>query len=97
MSATQQRRTPFFSRQAGSPVAAAVVCLLVIMVGIPAAAAEPLRHTPTETIQGHPALPRSPRHTTTAAGHAGDAVNVAFIGTEDELHHVLAQIGRAHV
>ena len=48
---------------------------------------------PTVTIDGHPALVRSPRHTTTSAGHVGDAINVAFIGTEEDLHRVLAAAG----
>jgi hypothetical protein len=48
---------------------------------------------PTETITGHPALARSPRHTTTSRGHQGDAVNIAFIGTEEELHQALAVAG----
>jgi hypothetical protein len=48
---------------------------------------------PTGTIAGHPALARSPRHTTTSRGHQGDAVNVAFVGTEEELHQALAVAG----
>jgi hypothetical protein len=49
--------------------------------------------TATATIEGHPALPRAPRHTTTARGNQGDAVNVAFVGTEEELHRTLAAAG----
>ena len=56
-------------------------------------AAEPLVGTSQGTIDGHPALDRSPRHTTTAKGHSGDAINVAFIGTEEELHRTLAAAG----
>ena len=48
---------------------------------------------PSETIEGHPALARSPRHTTTSRGHQGDAVNIAFVGTEEELHQALAVAG----
>jgi hypothetical protein len=48
---------------------------------------------PTGKVTGHPALARSPRHATTAQGHQGDAVNVAFIGTEEELHRTLALAG----
>ena len=70
-----------------------VVALLTLGPVPIGAAAEPLSHTPTGTIEGHPALPRSPRHTATAAGHVGDAVNVAFIGTEEELHRVLSAAG----
>ncbi|MFM8635881.1 MAG: LssY C-terminal domain-containing protein [Planctomycetia bacterium] len=54
---------------------------------------DPLGRSPTGTIPGHPALVRSPRHTTTARGHQGDAVNVALIGTEDDLHRTLAAAG----
>lgn len=46
-----------------------------------------------DTIVGHPALARLPRHTTTAKGHQGDAVNVALVGTEEELHQTLARAG----
>lgn len=48
---------------------------------------------PSATIQGHPALARLPRHTSTAKGRQGDAVNVAVIGTEEELHRTLAAAG----
>jgi hypothetical protein len=57
------------------------------------ATAEPFDGTPAGTIDGHPALVRAPRHTTTSAGHRGDAINVAFVGTEEELHRVLATAG----
>lgn len=57
------------------------------------ATAEPPQGTPTGTIDGHPALAQSPRHTTTTAGYAGDAINVAFIGSEEDLHRTLAAAG----
>lgn len=50
-------------------------------------------HAPSGTIAGHPALARCPRHTTTSRGHRGDAVNVAFVGSERALHHALATAG----
>ena len=56
-------------------------------------AAEPLEHAATGTVAGHPALASCPRHTTTSHGHQGDAVNVAFIGSEKDLHHALATAG----
>jgi hypothetical protein len=57
-------------------------------------AAEDLdRRPPAGSVDGHPALARSPRHTTTAQGRQGDAVNVAFIGSEEELHRALAAAG----
>lgn len=59
----------------------------------PGQAAEGLQNEPTGTVEGHPALARSPRHTTTSRGHQGDAVNVAFIGTEADLHQALAVAG----
>jgi hypothetical protein len=45
---------------------------------------------PTETVQGHPALAGAPRHTVTKRGRRGDPVNIAFVGTEEELHRALA-------
>jgi hypothetical protein len=54
----------------------------------PAAAAQP-----DGFIDGHPALTGSPRHTTTFQGHQGDAVNVAFIGSDEELHRMAAAAG----
>jgi hypothetical protein len=48
---------------------------------------------PTETIDGHPALAQSPRHATTAQGHEGDAVNVALVGSDEDLHRTLAAAG----
>ena len=48
---------------------------------------------PPASIAGHPALTRSPRHATTGQGNQGDAINVALIGTEEELHRTLAAAG----
>lgn len=45
---------------------------------------------PKETVQGHPALAGAPRHTVTKRGRRGDPVNIAFVGTEEELHRALA-------
>jgi hypothetical protein len=45
---------------------------------------------PSATIAGHPALTTAPRHTVTHRGHRGDPVNIAFVGTEEELHRALA-------
>jgi len=45
---------------------------------------------PTGAVEGHPALARAPRHTTTHRGHKGDPVNIAFVGTEEELHRALS-------
>ncbi|MCE9631858.1 MAG: LssY C-terminal domain-containing protein [Planctomycetia bacterium] len=46
---------------------------------------------PRGTIEGHPALARAPRYTTTKQGRQGDPLNIAFVGTEEELHHTLAR------
>lgn len=46
-----------------------------------------------EVVGAHPALVRAPRHTTTAHGIQGDPVNVAFVGTDEELHRMLAASG----
>jgi hypothetical protein len=73
--------------------------MLAIVVSAVACGAEapprgsPAATAPSGSVEGHPALARSPRHTTTARGHQGDAVNVAFIGSEEELHRVLAVAG----
>jgi len=48
---------------------------------------------PDGQIAGHPALARAPRVTATKDGRPGDAVNVGFIGTDEELHRVLAAAG----
>lgn len=69
-----------------------VVCALCLWAGI-GAAGEPLPGAKSGTVEGHPALARAPRHTRTAKGLAGDAVNVAFVGSEEELHRVLGSAG----
>jgi len=56
-------------------------------------AVDPLPGRPEGTVPGHPALARCPRHTTTARGHQGDAVNIALVGSEEDLHRVLAAAG----
>lgn len=73
--------------------ASRLIVLAVVLTCCIATAADPLDHTPTGTIEGHPALARSPRHTTTSRGHQGDAVNVAFVGTEEDLHRTLSAAG----
>jgi hypothetical protein len=67
--------------------------LLMLASSALASAADLLDHTPTGTMEGHPALARSPRHTTTSRGNQGDAVNVAFVGTEEDLHRTLSAAG----
>ncbi len=44
-------------------------------------------------VKPHPALVSAPRRTKTVRGHAGDPVNVAFVGSDHELHHALARSG----
>lgn len=41
----------------------------------------------------HPALATAPRCTTTSQGRQGDPVNIAFVGTDEELHRMLAAAG----
>jgi len=48
---------------------------------------------PTGSVSGHPALVRAPRHTITHRGRQGDPVNIAFVGSEEELHRALAAAG----
>jgi hypothetical protein len=73
--------------------ASGLVAVLVLFACQMAVNAEQPGQPPAETIDGHPALARSPRHTTTAQGRQGDAINVAFIGTEEELHRMFAAAG----
>jgi hypothetical protein len=71
-----------------------LVAALLVLAACATGRAEDLdRRSPTGTVAGHPALARSPRHTTTAQGRQGDAVNVGFIGSEEELHRTLAAAG----
>ena len=70
-----------------------LLVLAAIAALCPGRADDPLGRPPTGRVPGHPALARSPRHATTARGHQGDAVNVAFIGTEQDLHRALAAAG----
>ena len=69
-----------------------VVCALCLWAGV-GGADEPLPGAKSGTVEGHPALARAPRQTRTAKGLAGDAVNVAFVGSEEELHRVLGSAG----
>ena len=73
--------------------ASGLVAVLFLFASLVAAHAEPPAQPPAEKIDGHPALARSPRHTTTAQGRQGDAINVAFIGTEEEMHRMFAAAG----
>ena len=73
--------------------ASGLVAVLFVFAGLSVLHAEPPEPPPAERIDGHPALARSPRHTTTAQGRQGDAINVAFIGTEEELHRMFAAAG----
>ena len=73
--------------------ASGLVAVVFLFASVAAVNAEPPAQPPAERIDGHPALARSPRHTTTAQGRQGDAINVAFIGTEEELHRMFAAAG----
>jgi hypothetical protein len=42
-------------------------------------------------IIAHPALRNAPQYTATKQGRQGDPVNIAFIGTEEELHRAMAE------
>lgn len=69
------------------------VAVLLLLVGLSVVKAEPPAAAPAKAIDGHPALSRSPRHTTTADGNQGDAINVAFVGSEEEMHRMFAAAG----
>jgi hypothetical protein len=70
------------------------VATLLWASAAPALAEDPApAATPEARVAAHPALARSPRHTTTAHGRQGDPVNVAFVGTEEELHRMIHAAG----
>ena len=73
--------------------ASGLVAVVFLFASLAAVKADQPSQPPAERIDGHPALARSPRHTTTAQGRQGDAINVAFIGTEEELHRMFAAAG----
>jgi hypothetical protein len=73
--------------------ASGLLAVLLLFLSLAAVKADQPSQPPAERIDGHPALARSPRHTTTAQGRQGDAINVAFIGTEEELHRMFAAAG----
>lgn len=73
----------------GSPLLLLSLCLLAPNLLTPPAFSQ----ESTETLTAHPAIARAPRHTTTKHGRQGDPVNVAFVGSEEELHHTLAKAG----
>jgi hypothetical protein len=64
--------------------------MLLVTTAAARAAPPATAEKPAGTVEGHPALLRSPRHTTTHRGHRGDPVNIAFVGTEEELHRALS-------
>jgi len=87
---------PGVCRTPVSPAAGWLRGLLLVLAWLAAGAGraeDPLGGSPTGTVPGHPALSRSPRHTMTARGHQGDALNVAFVGSEEDLHRALASAG----
>lgn len=84
---------PGSRRSLASSAARWLLVLAATSAPCPGRADDPLGRSPTGRVPGHPALARSPRHATTARGHQGDAVNVAFIGTEQDLHRALAAAG----
>jgi hypothetical protein len=72
-----------------SPVPSSRIGAAVLLVAAVSGAAA-VGQEPTDTIAGHPALHRAPRHTITHRGHRGDPINIAFVGTEEELHRALS-------
>jgi len=63
------------------------ICTAAVAIVVATAVAQP------PPLEAHPAIARAPRHTRTKHGHQGDPVNVAFVGTDEELHRVLAAAG----
>ncbi len=70
-----------------------LVAFMHVVPCVSAAGQDLLQQSPAGKVEGHPALGQSPRHATTAQGNQGDAVNVALIGSEEELHRTLAAAG----
>ncbi len=66
---------------------------IVVIVAVVCACRWTAAQEPTGTVEGHPALARAPRRTSTKHGHEGDPVNIAFVGDEEELHRALAAAG----
>ena len=79
-------RLPFAHRL----VATALASTAIALIGPTMSSGQ---QQPAQEVAAHPALARCPRHTTTPHGRQGDPVNVAFIGTDEELHRTLAAAG----
>jgi hypothetical protein len=81
---------PFGAKRSGIAVAAEDAS------ASPAPATESAADAPAAVdrfVAPHPALASAPRRTQTGRGHAGDPINVAFVGSDRELHHALARGG----
>ncbi|MBM3956126.1 MAG: hypothetical protein FJ309_16205 [Planctomycetes bacterium] len=63
------------------------------IASVPAAGPTTAGSPPVRMVPGHPALERAPRRTATTRGTAGDPINVAFIGSDREIHHALSRAG----
>ena len=74
---------------------APILATLVLVAPGPAIAqqAAGTASAPQPAVEPHPALATAPRHTITAQGWQGDPVNIAFIGSDEELHRMLATAG----
>lgn len=78
----------------------AVIAVLVVMSRTvssygqyaPPALAPPPPPPPPQIV-AHPALRNAPQYTMNVHGHTGDPVNIAFVGSEEELHRAMAQAG----
>ena len=67
--------------------------LLLALACLGACGSSTRAQTVAAGVPPHPALARAPRVTMTKHGNAGDPVNVAFVGSEEELHRTLAAAG----
>ena len=70
-------------------LAAAQVCLVCLVCVCPMPAV--CQTLPAGSV--HPALSDPPQRTKTSRGHEGDPVNIAFIGSETDLHRTLCLAG----
>ena len=94
LSGKPTRRAVLATRRFGLFPAVTLMLLLSLVAPsrgqFPAQAPAP---PPPPQIVAHPALRSAPQHTINVHGRQGDAVNVAFVGSDEELHRAMAVAG----
>ncbi len=86
-SVTRRLRSRYCLGSLNKTIGGALVVALLFMAGPGTVMAQDAQ------IKSHPALENAPEVTLTSRGLPGDAVNVAFVGSEDELHFAMARAG----